>query len=276
MTDAVAGVTAPEAGATPPPVAQPDPGVTAAPEQTETKPERTFSQAELDAAIEKRLAKERRKRHELETRVKVTAELALKGRTSEPAPAKPADGEPKRESFDTYETYLEARAEWKAEKKVEERFLKQREEETRNRTEAESRKASGEFRAKAEKFAAQVEDFHEVMSESEAPMTRAMADAIVSADEAGPGIAYYLAKNPQEAERIAGLAEASQAREIWKLEQKLGSEQPTKKPSKAPAPIEPVKGAKTVADDDEPDPKDTKKWVEWRNRSIARKRGHSK
>lgn len=274
MTDAVAATPAPEA--TPAIVAQPDPNATAAPEQTETKPERTFSQAELDAAIEKRLAKERRKRHELETRVKVTEELALKGRPAEQPPAKPADGEPKREAFDTYESYLEARAEWKAEKKVEERFLKQREEETRNRTEAESRKASGEFRAKAEKFAAQVEDFHEVMSESEAPMTKAMADAIVSADEAGPGIAYFLAKNPQEAERIAGLSEASQAREIWKLEQKVGSEQPVKKPSKAPAPIDPVKGAKSVAEDDEPNPSDTKAWVAWRNRQIARKRGSPK
>ena len=269
MTEAVA-VAVPEA--TPAIVAQPEPGTTAAPEQPEAKPERTFSQAELDQAIEKRLAKERRKRHELETRVRVTEELALKGRPAEQPPAKPADGEPKREAFDTYETYLEARAEWKAEKKVEERFHKQREEESRTRTEAETRKASGEFRAKAEKFAAQVEDFHEVMSESEAPMTKAMADAIVSADEAGPGIAYHLAKNPQEAERIAGLSEASQAREIWKLEQKLGSAPSPKQPSKAPPPIDTVKGRTTVADDGEPDPKDTTKWVAWRNKQVAKTR----
>lgn len=276
MTEAVAGVAAPEAGATPPPVAQPDPGTTAAPDTQETKPERTFTQAELDAAIEKRLAKERRKRQELETRVRVTEELALKGRSEAPPPPPPANGEPRRESFPDYESYLEARAEWKAEKKVEERFVKQREEEARTRTESESRKAQDEFRARAEKFAAQTEDFYAVVSESDAPMTQAMAQAIASADETGPAIAYYLAKNPQEAERIAGLSEASQAREIWKLEQKIGSGQPQKSPSKAPAPIEPVKGAKSVPGDAEPDPKDTKKWIEWRNREIARKRGTSK
>lgn len=271
MTEAVAAPAAPEA--TPAPVAQPDPSATAAPEQVEAKPERTFTQAELDAAIEKRLAKERRKRQELETRVRVTEELALKGRPEASPPPQPADGEPRRESFPDYESYLEARAEWKAEKKVEERFLKQREEEARTRTETESRRQADDFRAKAEKFAAKTEDFYAVVSESDAPMTQAMAQAIASADEAGPAIAYFLAKNPQEAERIAGLSEASQAREIWKLEQKVGSEQPTKSPSKAPAPIEPVKGAKSVAEDDEPDPKDTKKWVAWRQRQIARKRG---
>jgi hypothetical protein len=264
MSDAAPAVDVPAA----PPAtgAQPD---GTAPAGEAPKPERTFSQAELDAAIEKRLAKERRKRSELETRLKVTEELALKGKPEPKPEQKPSDGEPVRDDFPTYEAYLEARADWRADRKVEERFLKQREEEARARTEAGAQKMGAEFRAKAEKFASTVEDFHEVMSESDAPMTKAMAEAIVGAEDAGPGIAYYLAKNVQEAERIASLPEKQQAREIWKLEQTLGK--PTKTPSKAPPPIDPVKGKATVADDGEPDPSDTKKWVEWRNKQVAKK-----
>ena len=40
--------------------------------------------------------------------------------------------------------------------------------------------------------------------------------------------------------------------------------------------IDPVCSIVFEAEDDEPDAKDTKAWVAWRNRQIARKRGTSK
>lgn len=237
----------------------------------EAKPERTFTQAELDEILEKRLAKERRKRGEIETRLRVTEELALRGKEPrEPAPQKQPDGEPRRDQFDTYEAYLEARTDYRADKKVEERLAKQREEETRTRTEAEQRKQAETFRAKADKFASTTEDFHEVMEASTAPLTREMQRAIVSSEDSGPAIAYHLAKNPEEAERIAALPEAIQAREIWKLESKLQT-QKTAVPSKAPAPIDPVRGKTTGVDD--PEPTDPDKWRIWREKQIRAKRG---
>ena len=260
------------------PVAAPQPETTAVPgaeaKPEENKPERTFSQKELDDILEKRLAKERRKREELSRRLQVTEELALRGRDrQDPQPAKPqADGAPKREDFPDYESYIEAKAEWKAEKKVEERFAKHKEEEGRSRTQAEQQKLEKDFRAHAAKLATEVEDFEETMSSSDAPLTEAMKSAIVTAGEIGPRIAYHLAKNPQEAERIASLPDSRQAAEIGKLEMKLSApEAKTTKPSSAPKPITPL-GGKSPAADDEPDPKDTKAWNAWRERTIrARK-----
>lgn len=271
MTEAVAEAVASEPAATPANVAQETPKEP----QAEPKQDRTFTQAELDEIIRKKDAKRLKERDELRRENEVLRKLALekaeREQRQEQRQEKPAEtGEPKRENFATYEEYLEAKAEFKATKAVDERLAKRREEEARNRTEAETRKVQGEFRAKAEKFAESVEDFHEVMSESTAKLTQAMADAIVTADDAGPKIAYYLAKNPEEAERIAGLAEHLQAREIWKLEAKAS--EPVKKPSKAPAPIDPVKGKGGVSDSDEPDPADTAKWVAWRNKQVAKAR----
>ncbi len=259
------------------PVAQPE--VTATPGETKPEgqqpPEKTFSQKELDDIIEKRLAKERRKREELQRRLTVTEELALRGRRDpdQPQPAKPAeDGEPKREQFGTYEEYLEARADWRADRKVEERFKKQSEEQTQTRTAQEQQKLMKDFQGHAAKVAKELEDFEEVMESSEAPMTREMAMAMLHAGEIGPRIGYHLAKNPEEAQRIAALPESRQAAEIGKLEAKLltPAAEP-KKPSKAPAPIDPV-GGKKVATDDMPDPSDTKAWIAWRERQIRAKR----
>ena len=62
----------------------------------------------------------------------------------------------------------------------------------------------------------------------------------IQATENGPDVIYYLGSNPKEAERIARLSPLLQAREIGKIEAKLGANPPAKKTSTAPAPIAPV------------------------------------
>ena len=71
------------------------------------------------------------------------------------------------------------------------------------------------------------------------PVTETMAQTI-QATENGPDVIYYLGSNPKEAERIARLSPLLQAREIGKIEAKLGANPPAKKTSTAPAPIAPV------------------------------------
>lgn len=230
-------------------------------------PEKTFTQKELDEILEKRLGKERRKREELRRRLEVTEELALKSRPKEePKPA--SDGEPKRDAYPDYESYIEARAEWRADRRYDEREKKARETEEESRTQAEQRKLEGSFREKAKEAAKEIEDFEEVMSAAEAPMTKSMADAILTSD-IGPKLAYHLAKNPEEAERIAALPAPRQAAEIGKLEVKLSEPaKETKQPSKAPAPISPVGGKGGPSDDM---PKDTDDINTWMKKERARK-----
>lgn len=239
------------------------------------KPERTFSQSELDAAIEKRLSKERRKRTEIETRLKVTEELALR-KPAEPEKPKPQESaEPKRDQFDSYEEFVEARAEWRADKAVDKRFKEREQKETETRTRTEHQKASEAFKSKVSEQAKGIEDFQDVIDEATAeenhPFSRIGAEVIASADNPAK-VLYHLAKNREEAERIASLNMVSQAREIWKLEAKLASEPPQKKPSSAPAPIAPVGGKATAADAMPDAGKNPKEWIAWRNRQVAAKR----
>ena len=274
MSDVVPGATPPVA--TPAPVAQPDPAVTATPEPEAPKPERTFTQAELDAAIEKRLAKERRKRHEIEIRAKVAEELALKkGGDQKPENQPQPTGEPKREQFDTYEAYIEARAEWKAEQKIEAKWKERDTKSQEDSSKAEQQKRAEDFRKRTKELAKEIKDFDEVMAEAtsdpEAPVSRLFAEPINECDNPA-AVLYHLAKNPEEAERIASLGAHKQAREIWALEAKLKAEPPPKKPSNAPEPIAPV-GGKVAAGDKEPDAKTNPQgWYAWRQKQAAKRK----
>jgi len=81
------------------------------------------------------------------------------------------------------------------------------------------------------------EDFNDVM-ESIKPetMTDTMANAIFESDTGGE-VAYFLGKNPREADRISRLSVTAQIRAI----DKLGGEF-TKNTTNAPDPISPIKG----------------------------------
>ncbi len=256
--EAVPAPTAPAPEKTAPSVAEATP-----PEQ---QPEKTFSQKELDDILERRLAKERRKRKEIEDRLRITEELAIKKRDAEQAPTVPTSNEPKREQFGSYEEFLEARADWRAEQKVDKKFKEREENESRTRTEEKRKKNAEGFIKRAKESG--IEDFEEVMSTSEAIVTDEMSHAIMVSED-GPKVAYHLARNPGEAERIANLPADVQAREVWKLEQKLGSAPAPKKPSSAPAPIKPG-GAASAPGDENPSDKDS--IADWMKKEEARAR----
>jgi hypothetical protein len=202
------------------------PEVTAAPEQAQNAPEvaeqtppeqveeRKFTQAELDAMISKRLAREQRK-WEREQKLRVaTPEV----------PATP----PTQEQFESTEAYAEALAERKAAE-----LLARRDAERHQAEILES------YHEREEEARNKYEDFEQVAYNPRLPITPAMAETI-QASEIGPEVAYYLGSNPKEADRIAKLSPFLQAKEIGKIEAKLADNPPVKKSSSAPAPIQPV------------------------------------
>lgn len=83
------------------------------------------------------------------------------------------------------------------------------------------------------------DDFAEVVGEIKAdnPISVAVMESDMGAD-----VAYYLAKNPDEIDRLSELSPVSQVREIGKIEAKLiaNATPKPKTPSNAPAPITPV------------------------------------
>ena len=119
-----------------------------------------------------------------------------------------------------------------------------------------------------------IEDFDEVMAniKPDDPVANISAAAVEAADQPGK-VLHYLAKNPDEAERIASLPVGKQAREIVRLEEKLAK--PPVKPSNAPEPIKPVGGGKSAVGDEMPDAKtQPEKWLKWRQAQVrAQKTG---
>lgn len=185
----------------------------AQPEQTD---ERKFSQAELDAMISKRLAREQRK-WEREQQARF-AEMQAK------APAEP----PSADQYETTEAYAQALAARKAEELIAQRELQ--------RQQAEIEDAYAE---RAEEARNKYDDFEQVAYNPQLRITTVMAETIKASDM-GPDLAYWLGSNPKEADRISRLSPLLQARELGKIEVKISSNPPARKTSSAPAPITPV------------------------------------
>jgi len=90
-----------------------------------------------------------------------------------------------------------------------------------------------------------IPDYMEVAENPDLPITQPMA-SVITTDEAGPKLAYYLGQHPEEAARISQLNPFAQIVELGALRERiLTPQRPTT--SRAPAPITPVKGGNTPA-----------------------------
>jgi hypothetical protein len=238
----LADVPAPELETT----AAPEPVELETPEEQPVEQEapKTFTQEELDAIVGKRLAREQRK-WEREQAQRFEEQQARQ-QPSELAP----------EQFETYEDYAEALAERKAQE-----LLARREAEQQQRAYLDA------YHEREEVARDKYDDFEQVAYNPNLPVTEAMARAI-QASEIGPDVLYHLGSNPNDAARISRLDPILQAREIGKIEARLGAEPPVKKTSNAPAPIAPVTArSQGTPRYDTTDPRSTKsmstsEWIE--------------
>jgi hypothetical protein len=205
----------------------PAPEVTATPEAIENAPEvvenqndqveeKKYSQAEIDAMIGKRLAREQRK-WEREQQQRAAETQIVKA-----APTASVD------QFESPEAYAEALAYQKAEE-----LIAKREAAKQQSAVLES------YQEREEAARDKYDDFEQVAYNPKLPITNVMAETIQSSD-IGPELAYYLGSNPKDAERISRMTPLSQAKEIGKIEAKLAAEPPMKRTTSAPAPISPV------------------------------------
>jgi hypothetical protein len=217
----------------------------------QTPEEKKFTQAELDAMIGKRLAREQRK-WEREQQAKAIQ------------PKVPVDMPPA-EQFESPEAYAEALAEKRAQQLVQQREAAKQH--------AEILEA---FHEREDLARDKYDDFDQVAYNPQLKITDVMAETI-RASEIGPELAYHLGSNPKEADRISRLSPFLQAKEIGKIEAKLADAPPVKKTSSAPAPISPVSARiSNTGVVDTTDPRSTKtmsdsEWIEAeRRRQIAK------
>jgi hypothetical protein len=95
-----------------------------------------------------------------------------------------------------------------------------------------------EWSGRQDAFASNQPDYFDALHERPWACSQAMADAIRSSDE-GAAVAYHLARNPGEAQRLFGLKPLAQIREIGRLEARLarGSHGPAISGAPTPAPF---------------------------------------
>ena len=190
-------------------------------QQEEKQTEKTFTQAELDAIVQKRLAKERQQTIN-----------RMRREQEEQARAQRLQEVPKREAFNgDDEAYVQAKIRHEAEKlALEEVKQRQQREETERRTES--------FMEKVESAKERFPDFETVVLQDRTlPINEAMSEFIQESD-VGPDLAYHLAKNRSQAEQISRMSPVS-ARALAKIESEIAA-RPKAEKSNAPPPINPV------------------------------------
>jgi hypothetical protein len=215
--------------------------------------------------FERRLDKAYRRAAEAEARAQLFETQLKEARAQSQPPADPSA--PRLEQFDDVEKYAAAKAKYESEKVLREHSAKQQTESTKRH----QAQLIESYEAKAARAEGKYEDYDDVVGDI-SPETP-MGMAIMEADNA-EDVAWFLGKNIKEAERIAKLPPLSQIREIGKIEAKLLADPPVKPktPSKAPAPITPLKGAAPVTTDVPSEQDDMKTWFRKRQKQVHGKR----
>ena len=232
----------------------PAPEVTATTETVENTPvvadesneqpveEKKYSQAEIDAMIGKRLAREQRKWEREQAQRSAEKQVVPTDLPSPDQFQSPTD----------YAEFIRAEAD---------KLVQQREAAKQQSQVLES------YQEREEQARDKYDDFEQVAYNPNLPITNVMAETIQHSD-IGPELAYYLGTNPKDAERISRLSPYMQAKEIGRIEAKLADNPPVKKTTSAPAPISPVTARTSGSPThDTTDPRSTKsmttsQWIE--------------
>tara|TARA_R110002074_G_scaffold180415_1_gene344603 strand:+ start:895 stop:1704 length:810 start_codon:yes stop_codon:yes gene_type:complete len=177
---------------------------------------------------------------------------------------------PKRESFDDYEEFIEARAVHSATQAATAHL------ETVEKTRAESETSARQAQYEAQRTdareellyrgAAQYEDFDAVANKEDLKISQVMADVILSRDK-GHEIWYHLGKNPEAAAQIESLDPPEQVIQLRLLEAKLAE---GKTASGAPRPTKPV-NSRGSSNNQLSDNMSTKDWMQKRSEQIRKR-----
>lgn len=238
-----------------------------APETTQADTaEQPDEEHKVPKGVQKRIDRLTRERYQLKGELEAMRRMAVQ----QPAPQaqqSAAEGAPKAEQFSTYEEFLEAKAEWKAEQKVAEVLRKQQESTQRQSAEAERQKVAQAWESRVEAASDAYDDFEEVALSPDLPVSAPMAEAIKRAEK-GADVLYYLGKNPEIAGQIARLDPLSAAIRIGEIAATL-ARPVAKKATSAPPPINPVGARASTAKD--PSKMTDAEFAAWRREQIKRR-----
>lgn len=185
-----------------------------------------------------------RERGYAQARIEQLESALVSGRKQQPeeqAPPAMPQGKPEwsQDQFQTYEEYIEALTDWK----LQAREAQAREQIAQWQAQEQRRVALEGWHQRVQEYRPSAPDFEEVMhSVDHIPLPPHVQEALVRS-EAGPAVAYELAKNPAELMRIARMVPAQAIWELGRVAARIASPAPPERkviPSRAPEPIKPV------------------------------------
>ena len=230
-------------------------------EETQSEPEEAEAEAKQEGErkqnpkLERRFSEitkqreEARKEAQREREAREALEQRLAALESQRQPQKMAeavDQEPQPSQFSDAFEYAKALAEYTADKRI----ADMKREEAQAKEAEQRQKVINQWTSKVEEAKKSLPDFDDIVASSDVVVNDDIRDAILESD-VGPQILYHLAENDEVAKKIAGLSPKQALREIGTLEARFEkAEQPTQSvaKSKAPAPIQPIRGGKGTPD----------------------------
>lgn len=187
---------------------------------------------------------EARKEAQQEREARQALEARLAALERQPAPQAPkVDEEPQPSQFNDAFEYAKALAEYTADKRIGE----MRKQDAEAKEAQERQKVIDQWANKVQAAKTSLPDFDDIVASSDVVVNDDIRDAILESD-VGPQILYHLAENEDVAKKIAGLSAKQALREIGKLEARFEVKETAPEPktiarSKAPAPIQPLRGS---------------------------------
>lgn len=141
------------------------------------------------------------------------------GNPAKNEPVVPVEGKPVRTQFQSEDEYFEAVADWKFDQK-----LKAKEEADRKtEIEAINKEKSDKFRSRMAELRSENENFKEIWEQANNITVPAFLNDVIVFDlPNGMDVAWYLANNPEECERLSKASSESECKAMaWKISEKL-------------------------------------------------------
>lgn len=234
---------------------------------TEEAPKVEKVEDPIPKGVQKRIDRAVRQKYEAEARSKMLEErvAAMESRQYAPQQRQADDSEPTIDKFDNFDQYVAAKAEYIAKKQIESTLSEREKRQSAEREATERTKTVDSWNKRIAAATAEMPDFEEVLASSDVPMTPPMQQAIMESD-IGPKLAYYLANNPEEAEKIAGMSPIGAIRTLGRIEERLSNSKPAVKSTDAPPPIKASGSTATVTKD--PHKMSDAEFAAWRKNQI--------
>lgn len=148
---------------------------------------------------------------------------------------------PKEADYSDYLAFQTALMAYETERRIVTRELRQKASQAQEALKAANEELIETFKERAEVTRKTLKDFNEVLQRATISPTHPEVVNLILSSEKGPELSYYLSKNPKVAQSLNDMSPMLAAREIGKLEQSASLATPNTV-TKAPAPVEPIKG----------------------------------